>query len=70
MRYLSKLIKRFSNYIPFQFIPNIVNEEDLDEKVNDKDFERPDTELEVYPSQEELKLPQENEDGVKLSYVT
>ena len=60
-----KLIKCFSNYIPIHIIPNISNEEDIDivieEKVNNKDFEKTDTEIETYESIEELKFPQEYE---------
>ena len=58
-----KLIKRFSNYIPIHIIPNILNEEDIDivieEIVNNKGFEKSDTEIETYESIEELKYPQE-----------
>ena len=59
-----KLIKSFSNYIPTNIIPNILNEEDLDividEKINNKDF---DIEMETYELIEELKFPQEYDDG-------
>ena len=62
-----KLIKCFSNYIPIHIIPNILNEDDIDvvkeEIVNNKDFEKSDTEIETYESIEELKFPQENDDG-------
>ena len=62
-----KLIKCFSVYIPTNIIPNILNEEDIDivieEIVNNKDFEKSDTEIETYESTEELKYPQEYEDG-------
>ena len=62
-----KLIKCFSNYIPFHIIPNILNEEDIDivieEIVNNKDFKKSNTEIELYGSIEELKLPQEYNDG-------
>ena len=62
-----KLIKRFSNYIPIHIIPNFLNEEDLDividEIVNNKDFQRSDTEIETYESIEELKFPQEYENN-------
>ena len=62
-----KLIKCFNNFIPIHIIPNILNEEDIDliidEIVNNKDFEKTDTEIETYESIEELKVPQENEDG-------
>ena len=64
------LIKCFSNYIPIHLIPNILNEEDIDvvieEIVNNKDFEKSDIEKETFDSLEELKYPQEFEDGVLL----
>ena len=57
-----KLIKCFTNYIPINIIPNILNEEDIDivieEIVNNKDFEKSDTEIETYESIEDLKFPQ------------
>ena len=44
-----KLIKCFSNYEPIHIIPNILNEKDIDtvtdEIVNNKDFEKSDTEM-------------------------
>ena len=62
-----KLIKCFSNYIPIHIIPNILTEEDIDivieEVINIKDFEKSDTEVETYESIEELKFPQEYDDG-------
>ena len=62
-----KLIKCFSNYIPIHIIPNILNEEDIDivikQIVNNKDFEKSNTEIETYESIEELKFPQEYNDG-------
>ena len=62
-----KLIKCFSNYIPLHIVPNIVIDEDIDvvidELVNKKVFEKSDTEIETYESIEELKYPQEYEDG-------
>ena len=62
-----KLIKCFSNYIPIHIIPNILHEEDIDvgidELVNNKDFEKSNTEIETYESIEELKFPQEYDDG-------
>ena len=62
-----KLIKCFSIYIPFHKIPNILTEGDIDvvieEIVNNKDFEKSDTEIETYESIEELKFPQECDDG-------
>ena len=61
------LIKRFSNYIPILIITNILIEEDIDvvigEIVNNKDFEKSDTEIETYESIEELKFPQEYENN-------
>ena len=62
-----KLFKSFSNYIPIKVIPNILNEEDIDivnGKINiNKDFNKSNTEIEPYESIEELKYPQEYEDG-------
>ena len=62
-----KLIKCFSNYIPFHIIPIVLNEEDIDivieEIVNNKDFEKSDTEIETYESIEDLKFPQEYENN-------
>ena len=62
-----KLIKCFCNYIPSHIIPNILNEADIDividEIVNNKDFEKSNTEIQTYESIEELKYPQEYEDG-------
>ena len=62
-----KLIKCFSNYTPINIIPNILNEEHIDvvieEIVNNKDFEKSDTEIETYESIEQLKYTQEYEDG-------
>ena len=62
-----KLIKCFTNYIPIHIIPNILNEEDIDivigEIVKNKDFKKSDTEIETYESIEELRYPQENDDG-------
>ena len=62
-----RLFKCFRNYIPIHIIPNILNEEDIDivieDIVNIKDFVISDTEIETYESIEELKKPQEYEDG-------
>ena len=62
-----KLIKRFSNYTPINIIPNILKEGDIDlvieEIVNNKDIEQSDTEIETHESIEELKYPQEYDDG-------
>ena len=62
-----KLIKCFSNYIPVHIIPNILIEADIDvvieEIVNNQDFEKSNTEIETYENIEELKYPQEYDDG-------
>ena len=62
-----KLIKCFSNYIPIDIIPNILNEIDFDivieEIVNNKDFQKSDCEIETYESIEDLKFPQEYENN-------
>ena len=62
-----KIIKCFTNYIPIHIIPNNLNEEDIDvvieEIVNNKDFGKSNAEIETYESIEELKFPQEYEDG-------
>ena len=61
------LIKCFSNYIPIHIIPNILNEEDIDivieDIVNNKDFEKSNTEIETFNNIEELKYPQEYENN-------
>ena len=60
-------IKCFSNNKPINIIPNILNEEDIDivieEIVNEKDFEKSDTEIETFDNIEELKFPQEYENN-------
>ena len=62
-----KLIKCFSNYIPTNIITNILNEEDIDlvidEVINNKEFEKSDIEIETFDNIEQLKFPQEYEDG-------
>ena len=62
-----KLIKCFSNCIPININPINSNEEDTDivieDIVNNKGFEKSDTEIETYESIEELKFPQEYDDG-------
>ena len=62
-----KLFKCFSNYIPIQIIPNILNEDDLDivieEIVNNEDFQKSDCEIETFNNIEELKFPQECENN-------
>ena len=65
-----KLIKCFSSFILIIIIPNILNEADIDividEIVNNKDFEKSDSEIETFESIEQLKYPQEFEDGGNL----
>ena len=62
-----KLIRCFSNYIPIHIRPNILNEEDIhiviDEIVNNKDFEKSNTEIETFDNIEELRYPQEYENN-------
>ena len=62
-----KLIKCFSSFISIHIIPNVLNKEDIDvvieELVYNKDFEKSNSEIETYESIEELKFPQEYEDG-------
>ena len=62
-----KIIKCFGKYIPFDLIPNLLNEEDIDvvieEIVNNKDFGRSDTELETFDSIEEIRFPQDYENN-------
>ena len=62
-----KLIKCFSNYIPIHIISNILNEEDIDvviqEIVDNKDFEKSNTEIETFDNIEELRYPQEYENN-------
>ena len=57
----------FNNYIPIHIIKNILNEEDIDvvieEIVNNKDFQKSDTEIETFESIEDLKFPQEYENN-------
>ena len=62
-----RLIKCFSNYIPINIITNNLNEEDIDvvieEKVNNKDFQKSKTEIETFDNIEELKYPQDYENN-------
>ena len=62
-----KLIRCFSNHIPINLNPNILIEEDIDivieAIVNNKDFEKSNTEIETYEKVKELKFPQEYDDG-------
>ena len=62
-----RLIKCFSNHIPIHIIPNILNEIDIDiangELINNKDFEKTNTEIETFDNIEDLKFPQEYENN-------
>ena len=62
-----KLNKCFTNYIPINILPNILKEEVfdivIDDIINNKDFEKSVTEKETYEIIEELKFPQEYDDG-------
>ena len=62
-----RLIKCFNNYIPIHIISNILNEEDIDivieEKINNKDFEKSNIEIATFNNIEELKNPQEYENN-------
>ena len=62
-----KLIRCFSNYIPIHTIPNLLNEEDIDvvieEIVNNKNFQKSNTEIETFDNIEDLKFPQEYENN-------
>ena len=62
-----KLIKCFSNYVPIQVIPNLLNEGDIDiviqEIINNKDFEKSVIEIETFDNIEELRFPQEYENN-------
>ena len=58
-----KFNEGFTNKIPIQIFPNLLNEEDKDlvieEIVYKKDSEKFDTEIETYKNIEEIKVPQE-----------
>ena len=62
-----KLTNHFSIYIPKSFILTILNEKDLDlillETVFGKNSEKSITDKKTYESTEEIKCPQEDEDG-------
>ena len=65
-----KLIKCFSNYIPINIIPNILNEEDIDivieDIVSDKAFEKSAIEIETFDDIEEFRFPQEYENNSNI----
>ena len=50
------LFKCFTNYIPLNIIPKVLNEEDIDividQKVNDKDFRKSDCEMVTFDNKE------------------
>ena len=58
-----KLINNFSNYIPIHIITKFLNEEVIDvvidEIVDNKDFQKSDTEIEAFDNLEELNYAQE-----------
>ena len=62
-----KFFKSLNNHIPKHIIPNILNEEDIDivieEIVNNKEFEKSDTEIETFDSIEEIRFLQEYENN-------
>ena len=64
--FYQKLFKCFSNYIPIHIIPIFLFEDDLDlvteEIVNNKDFQKSDSEIETYEWIDELKFPQDYDD--------
>ena len=65
--YIKNKKKRFTNYIPIHINLKILNTDEtdlvIDERLNDGDVEKSGTEMETYLSIEELKNPQEYEDG-------
>ena len=65
--YIKNQSSVFKNYIPNNIIRNIFNEEGIDividEKINNKDIEKSDTEIETFDNMEEMRYPQEYEDG-------
>ena len=59
-------MKSFSNFISINITPKNLNEDIdivIDEILNNKNFEKSDTEIETYESTVELKFPQDYEDG-------
>ena len=65
--FIRNLKKCFGNYILFNLIPNFFHAEDtvlvIDERVNNKGYEKADTEIETYEKTEEKKFPQKHQDG-------
>ena len=61
------IIKCSGKYIPINISPNILNEEEIDSLIEEvfinEDFEKSGTELETFDTIEELKFPQDLEDG-------
>ena len=49
----------FYFWITVHIIPNVLNDEDIDELVNIKDFEKSIAEMETYESIEGINFPQE-----------
>ena len=62
-----KFLEGFNTYLPIHIIPKSLNEEDsdlvIDEIVTNKDFEKSHTEIETFDNIQELKYPQEYDDG-------
>ena len=62
-----KLNKCFNNYKPIHVISNILNEEDFDivieQRINNKDFEKSDIDKETFDNIEELRFPQDYENN-------
>ena len=62
-----KLNKCYTNYITIHKVLKVLKEKDIDividEIVNNKDIQKSDTEKETYKSIEELKFPQDFDDG-------
>ena len=62
-----EMFKRFSNYTPIHIIPTFLNEKDIDLVIKgvviNEYFEKFDTKIETFESIEELKFPQEYDDG-------
>ena len=64
------MIKCFTNYKTIHIIPNNLNEEDTDEVIgdiiNNKDYEKSDTEIQTFDNIEEVKYPQEYENNIRI----
>ena len=73
--FYQKSVECFSYYIPIHIIRNIFNGKDvdvvIDEICSDEDFQKSDIEINTHDSIEELKVPQQFEDGgsIILDYL-